>query len=33
MARNLLRIADSIYVTEEYSHRLVGQAKTLLRVC
>jgi aminoglycoside phosphotransferase (APT) family kinase protein len=33
MARNLLRIADSVYVTKEYSHRLVGQAKTLLRVC
>lgn len=33
MARNLLRIADSVYVTEEHSHRLVGQAKTLLRVC
>ena len=33
MARNHLRIADSVYVTEKYSHRLVGQAKTLLRVC
>jgi Phosphotransferase enzyme family len=32
MARNLLRIADSAYVTEECSHRLVEQAKTLLRV-
>jgi Phosphotransferase enzyme family len=33
MARNHLRIADSVYVTEKYSHRLVRQAKTLLRVC
>jgi len=33
MALNLLRIVDNAYITEEHARRLVGQAKTLLRVC
>jgi hypothetical protein len=33
MALNLLRIVDNAYIPEEHARRLVGQAKTLLRVC